>query len=390
MSIRHAAVPDLVSGQPSTDQEQTMPKLSPDPTSYSELGGFLRTRRAELTPEEVGLPSYGSRRRVPGLRREELALLAGVSVTHYTRLEQGRADSVSDSVLDAIARTLRLSDDERAHLQDLARPVTDRGNKVRHTETAPPSVIQLLDAMTEVPAVVLNRCNDILAWNRLGHLLLAGHLPADSPVRSTRRPNLTEILFLSREAQTLYPRWEEEARLAVASLRLTAGRYPDDRRLKELIGELAVRSDKFAALWASHVVRTCVEGVKHIDHPQAGVMELSFQSLSIPGSADQRVIAYTAEPGSPSEGALRRLASTGSVGPPLPAHQPAVPGQQGAGGDQTMPTQPRRQPPGESSEHGALRPGQPRADTELPTQHGNLVAQGEQLYVHGPVGTGEK
>ncbi|MFE7481293.1 helix-turn-helix domain-containing protein [Streptomyces sp. NPDC057552] len=273
----------------------------------SELGDFLRNRRGEVRPQDAGLTAHSPRRRVTGLRREELALLAGVSVTYYTRLEQGRASSASDSVLDAIARALRLTDDETAHLKDLARPGPVRQPPAERPEYADRSVRQLLAAMTEVPALVLDRRNDVLAWNRLGHALLAGHLDRHGPDRPDVRPNLTRLLFLDDRFRTLYADWSEEARRAVASLRLTAGRHPHDRRLAELVGQLVIQSREFASLWARHPVSTCTSGVKHFRHPRVGAMELSFENLLIPGGSGRRVIAYSAEPRTPSEAALRLL-----------------------------------------------------------------------------------
>ena len=276
----------------------------------SELGDFLRSRRAALRPQDVGITPHPTRRRVSGLRREELAMLAGVSITHYTRLEQGRALSASDSVLDAIARTLRLTDDETAHLKDLARPAATAARPTTpRAEQASPSARQLLAAMSEVPALVLDRRNDVLAWNRLGPALLAGPLPADSPEMPSTRPNVTRMLFLDDRYRALYTDWHDEAQLAVASLRLIAGRHPDDRRLTELVGQLTVQCDEFASRWARHPVRTCTSGVKQLRHPLVGTMDLSFENLVIPGSSGQRLIAYTAEPGSPSEAALRLLGS---------------------------------------------------------------------------------
>ncbi|WP_030422931.1 helix-turn-helix transcriptional regulator [Streptomyces sp. SCSIO 75703] len=276
----------------------------------SELGDFLKSRRAALRPEDVGITASPTRRRVTGLRREELAMLAGVSITHYTRLEQGRVTSASDSVLQAIARTLRLTDDETAHLKDLARPahaaLRPAPPRVEH---AGASARQLLSAMADVPALVLDRRNDVLAWNRLGHALLAGHLDATSPDTPATRPNLTRMLFLDEQYRELYPNWNEEAQLAVASLRLVAGRHPDDRALAELVGQLSMKCDRFASRWARHPVRTCTSGVKHLRHPLVGTMDLSFENLVIPGTSGQRLIAYTAEPGSPSEAALRLLGS---------------------------------------------------------------------------------
>ncbi|GAA3139185.1 helix-turn-helix transcriptional regulator [Planomonospora alba] len=272
-----------------------------------ELGDFLKSRRAALDPGELGLRTYGTRRRVSGLRREELAMLAGVSVTHYTRLEQGRAAGASDSVLDALARALRLTEDETAHLKHLARPSAAARPAPARPEHASRSARRLLEAMTEVPALVLDRRNDILAWNRLGHALLAGHLGAAAPDDPAARPNLTRLLFLDEHFRELYPDWPEEATLAVASLRLTAGRHPDDRRLAELVGRLAIQSEEFATRWARHPVRTCTSGVKRFHHPVVGPMELYFENLLIPGGSGQRIIAYSAEPGSPSEAALRLL-----------------------------------------------------------------------------------
>lgn len=277
--------------------------------SPSELGEFLKSRRAALRPEDVGISPHPTRRRVTGLRREELAMLSGVSITHYTRLEQGRALGASDSVLDAIARTLRLTDDEAAHLKDLARPAAASRPASPRSEHASTSARQLLAAMSEVPALVLDRRNDVLAWNRLGHALLARHLPVAGPDTQGARPNVTRMLFLDEDYRELYTNWNEEAQLAVASLRLAAGRHPDDRRLAELVGQLTVQCDEFASRWARHPVRTCTSGVKQLRHPLVGAMDLSFENLVIPGSSGQRLIAYTAEPGSPSEAALRLLGS---------------------------------------------------------------------------------
>jgi transcriptional regulator with XRE-family HTH domain len=276
----------------------------------SELGDFLKSRRAALRPEEVGITPHPTRRRVTGLRREELAMLANVSITHYTRLEQGRATSASDGLLEAIARTLRLTDDETVHLKDLARPAASSSRlappRVAHASA---SARQLLAAMTDVPALVLDRRNDVLAWNQLGHALLAGHLAPESPDTPATRPNMTRMLFLDEQYRELYTNWHDQAQLAVASLRLDAGRHPDDRSLAELVGQLTMNCDEFASRWARHPVRTCTSGVKHLRHPLVGAMELSFENLVIPGTSGQRLIAYTAEPGSPSEAALRLLGS---------------------------------------------------------------------------------
>lgn len=288
----------------------------------SELGDFLKSRRAALRPEDVGITPPPNRRRVTGLRREELSMLAGVSITHYTRLEQGRAPNASDGVLESIARTLRLSDDEKAHLKDLARPAGASSRptppRVAHASA---SARQLLAAMSDVPALVLDRHNDVLAWNRMGHALLAGHLPPESPDTPATRPNLTRMLFLDEQYRELFTNWNEEAQLGVASLRLVAGRHPHDRPLAELIGQLTMNCDEFASRWARHPVRTCTSGVKHLRHPMVGPMDLSFENLVIPGASGQRLIAYTAEPDSPSEAALRLL---GSVTAPVAEDSTAV------------------------------------------------------------------
>ena len=241
-------------------------------------------------------------------------MLAGVSVTHYTRLEQGRATNASDSVLDAIARALQLTDDETAHLKNLARPAVGRRAPKERVPYASSSVRQLLAAMTGVPALVLDRRNDILAWNGLGRALLAGHLDPRAPGTPGTRPNLMWLLFLDEHFRMLYADWNEEAHLAVASLRLVAGRHPDDRRLAELVGQLAIQSLEFASRWARHPVRTCTSGVKRFHHPVVGTLELAFENLHIPGGSGQRMIAYSAEPRTPSEAALRLLASCAATG----------------------------------------------------------------------------
>ena len=253
-----------------------------------DLGAFLRSRRARLTPERVGLVSYGARR-VPGLRREELAQLAGVSATYYTRLEQGQSTNASESVIEALARALELDDDERAHLHRLARPEpTTRRRAPRRPEKVRPSTVRLVDAMA-VPAVVLGRRTDVLAWNARGHRLLAGHVAFDA------RPNLTRLLFLDAHTRELYSRWDEEAARAVASLRIVAGRFPDDPQLGELVGELSVKSPQFAALWARHPVANCVSGMKYLRHPELGELELEFQALNLPDDSGQRILTYTGE-----------------------------------------------------------------------------------------------
>lgn len=274
----------------------------------TELGEFLRSRRDRITPDEVGVRSYG-RRRVPGLRREELAQLAGVSVTYLTRLEQGQSQNASDAVIDALARALRLDPDERAHLDALAHPAPVKRIRASAPEVAKPGAERLLHAMGDVPAVLLGRFNDILAWNRPGHLLLAGHLDHDAPASEEGRPNQMELLFLDPHTRDLYVDWEEEAALAVSSLRYVAAQFADDRRLVELVGELAMNSPEFARLWAGHDVRLCTSGAKRFRHPEVGELELSYEVLHLPEGTGQRILTHTAEPGSPSFAALRLLTS---------------------------------------------------------------------------------
>ncbi|MFD0275742.1 helix-turn-helix domain-containing protein [Kitasatospora sp. NPDC127111] len=278
------------------------------------LGEFLRTRRARLQPEDVGLTAYGTRRRVPGLRREELAQLAGVSITYYTRLEQGQSRNVSDEVLDAIARALRLDGDEHAHLRNLARPGrAAKGRAAERFERARPAVRQLIAAMTDVPAVVVGRRNEVLAWNPLGHALLAGHLDPAGPDRPADRPNLSRLLFLDPRTRALYPRWEAEARAQVAFLRLAAGRHQGDRQLAELIGELSMGSAEFAALWSRHPVHDCLYGTKELRHPVVGGLTLDFEALPLPEASGHRMLLFSAAPGSPSEAGLRLLAASAAA-----------------------------------------------------------------------------
>ncbi|MCX5398975.1 helix-turn-helix transcriptional regulator [Streptomyces sp. NBC_00102] len=273
------------------------------------LGDFLRNRRARLQPEDVGLPSHGTRRRVPGLRREELALLAGVSITYYTHLEQGQSANASDSVLDSLARALRLTPDEHAHLRDLARPPKAKRPVPRRPEYVRATTRRLIEQMPHVPAVVLDGRNDVLAWNALGHALLAGHLDPTSPDDPASRPNLTRMLFLDPHARELYTNWAKEARVALAAMRLTAGRNPQDRALAELIGSLMLQSPDFAGLWSKHPVRDCTVGTKELHHPVVGPMTLDFENLHLSDDTGHRMLLYTAPEGSPSDAALSLLSS---------------------------------------------------------------------------------
>jgi transcriptional regulator with XRE-family HTH domain len=271
--------------------------------SRSEIREFLTSRRARLKATDVGLPDYGARR-VPGLRREEVAVLAGVSVPYYTRLERGDATGVSDSVLEALARALRLDDAERAHLFDLARaiqPLAPPPRRRRGRQVVRPPVQQILDAITGVPAVLTNSRQDFLAANGLARALFAdlfdGH----------ERPNSARFIFLDPRARDLYPDWSSVARDVVGALRSAAGRTPDDRALTDLVGELSTRSEDFRHYWARHDVRWHVSGVKRLHHPRVGDMELRYEGLDVVSDADLTIYAYTAEPGSRSADALALL-----------------------------------------------------------------------------------
>lgn len=267
------------------------------------LGDFLRSRRARVTPEDAGIASYGARR-VPGLRREELALLAGVSVTYYTRLEQGQSTNASRSVIDALARALSLSQDEHAHLHDLARPAATKPRRNARPDHVRVGTKTLIEAMTTIPAIVLGRATEVLAWNRLGHALIAGHFDYAAPEKPSTRPNLTRMLFLDPHTRELYANWDEEASRAVASLRLVAGRYTEDRNLTDLIGELCIASDDFARLWARHPVHNCTSGTKRFSHPEVGTLDVGFEVLHLPDAPGQRIMAYTAPEGSAAQHSL--------------------------------------------------------------------------------------
>ena len=273
------------------------------------LGDFLQARRARLRPEDVGLRELGGpRRRVAGLRREELAQLAGVSVSYYTRLEQGLSRGASAEVLDAIARALLLDTHEREHLDRLAdiarhapRPRRPRPEKL-HEETR-----DLLRAVDGVPALVLGRRSDVLAWNALGHALLAGHLDFDAPDDPARRPNIARLLLLDPHSRELYVDWKRKIRAVVGNLRITVGKYPDDPLLAELIGELTMKSPEFVALWGDHRVQPCDAAAYELHHPVVGSVTVTQQTLSIARSPDQLLIVCTTPAGSPDEEALALL-----------------------------------------------------------------------------------
>lgn len=275
---------------------------------------FLASRRAKIRPEDAGLPAGGNRR-VPGLRREELAALAGVSLSWYTRLERGDAVGASDAVLDAIARTLRLDDVERRHLAELSRGVggAPAASRRRTPAGAIRSTLQLvLDQMTDMPAIIQNERTDILAMNALGKAMYAGLIAG-----SAGQWNHARYLHLDPGSQQFYPEWDQIADYSVAMLHVAAGRNPYDRELSNLIGELATQSEDFRARWAAHDVHEHQTGVKKVRHELVGEMSLIYQTLSLPGEPGLTMYLYTAEPGSPSADALRLLSAW--TAPMLPA-----------------------------------------------------------------------
>jgi len=285
-----------------------------------ELHEFLVSRRARITPQQAGLPAGTSARRVPGLRRSELAVLANVSVEYLTKLERGNATGVSDAVLDAVAQALQLDAAETAHLFALARGArTASGSRRRPTpQRIRPGVQQLLDAMHGVPAFVQNGRLDVLAANSLAKALYS-HLYANDPDGT---PNGARFVFLDERSVELYPDWDKAATDTVAALRAEAGRNPTDRRLNELLGQLA-HNDRFSALWASHNVRWHTSGTKRFHHPVVGELTLAWEGLELGGDPGQALIAFTAEPGSASAEALGFLASWASSGMTSTPHAPA-------------------------------------------------------------------
>jgi hypothetical protein len=268
---------------------------------------FLSTRRARISPGQAGLPVYGGdRRRVPGLRRAEVAVLAGISSEYYIRLERGNTTGVSESVIDGIAHALQLDEAERAHLLDLIRTAaTTRPPRPRPgPQRVRPTVQRVLDSMSGTPAFVLNERLDILTANDLGYALY-------SPIYAdpARPPNNARFIFLDPHAGGFFRDWDNVANDTVALLRAEAGRDPYDRQLSDLIGELSTRSDEFRGRWAAHHVRIHTTGVKVIHHPVVGDLELAFESFPLAADPSQSLLTYTAEPGSPSQDVLSLLAS---------------------------------------------------------------------------------
>jgi transcriptional regulator with XRE-family HTH domain len=271
----------------------------------TEIREFLTTRRARITPQQAGLPVYAGNRRVKGLRREEVATLAGISVEYYTRLERGNVNGVSGDVLDGVARALQLDEAEGNHLVDLVRAAgpTHTARRRATQERVRPAVQRILDAI-DAPAFVRNDRLDVLAANRLGE---AFYSPLyDDPVRPL---NAARFVFLNPRATEFFLDWDTIANDAVGILRAEAGRDPHDRRLSDLIGELSTRSDAFRTRWAAHNVKLHRTGVKRFHHPVVGELTLDFEALALPGDPGQSMLVYNAEPASPSRERLDLLAS---------------------------------------------------------------------------------
>ncbi|MET9294011.1 helix-turn-helix transcriptional regulator [Streptomyces sp. NPDC003077] len=273
----------------------------------ADLREFLRARRARLQPQDVGLPAPGGLRRVVGLRREEVAELSDISIDYYTRMEQGRVRNASPEVLDALAKALRLDEEETRHLHRIARPRATRarttGRPARPQEVRP-MLATLLESLEGLPSLVMGRRMDVLAWNRAAAALL-GDFDAMEP----EARNLARITFLGENSRSLYADWCECARENVAYLRMEAGRHPDDPRLASLVGELAMKSEDFRHWWAEHPVRDKTSGIKRFHHPVVGSLELPYDTLRPADDPDQALITYAPAPGSPSEDALRLLLS---------------------------------------------------------------------------------
>jgi len=269
-----------------------------------EIREFLTTRRAKVTPERAGLPTFGRHRRVAGLRREEVALLAGISVEYYTRLERGNARGVSDSVLDAVCTALQMNDAERDHLLDLVRAANaDRPpRRTSSPQKVRPSIARLADAMNPIPVIVRNGRLDLLYANDMGRALFS------EVFRDPRGPNNARFTFLDPRSRLFWPDWERAASDTVAMLHAEAGRNPYDRSLAELIGELSTRSDEFRVRWAAHDVKNHRSGTKQLRHPLVGELTLTFESLELSADPGLSMSTYAAEPGSASEARLVELA----------------------------------------------------------------------------------
>jgi transcriptional regulator with XRE-family HTH domain len=286
-------------------------------SQHRELGEFLASRRAKLRPEQAGIPA-GNRRRVPGLRRQEIAEIAGLSVDYYVRLEQGRAGNVSQAVLDAIARALQLDEDERSHLWALAQPVASRRRPGR-SQRIRPQLLQILDSL-DLPAVVIGRRMDILAWNQLG----AAVYGVDFGALPEQLRNWPRLVFLGHvDPHALYPDWDRcDGPAIVGYLRLDAGRHPGDPAMSALVGDLSVHSPDFRRWWSAQDVHAESSGRKRINHPVLGELDLMFEMLHPADDPDQALFVHTADPGSPTAEALRLLSNWAAA--PAATDCPAV------------------------------------------------------------------
>ncbi|OYN94685.1 helix-turn-helix protein [Propionibacteriaceae bacterium ES.041] len=299
----------------------------------ADIRDFLATRRARLTPDQVGLPT-SARRRVPGLRREEVAVLAGVSTEWYTRLEKGHIAEVSAEVLDAVAEALRLDEDERTYLHDLARAAKPAHRRTPRRREVPlsPQTQWMLDSVTMSAAFVRNGRLDVIGSNALGRALHAPMFASATTAAHGGVPNFARYHFLDEGSKDFFVDWESGSAATVALLRAEAGRNPDDKPLRELIGELSTASQEFSAFWAAHNIRIRHEGIKRLRHPEVGELELTYQSvtLSAQGRTRQDLSFYTAEPGSADEERLRLLASWTAPGAGV-AEQPKIADSRGSG-----------------------------------------------------------
>jgi transcriptional regulator with XRE-family HTH domain len=274
----------------------------------NDLGDFLTSRRARLSPQQAGLPDFGGRRRVPGLRREEVALIAGMSAEYYKRLERGNAGGVSEAVIDGVSRALQLDEAEHSHLYHLVRAANAGTLPQARRSTRKPQLSagmqQTIDAMSTVPVFIQNGRLDAIATNRLGRALF-------SVMFDDVRPpvNAARFIFLDPRAQDFYQDWPGNTRQIVAILRTEAGRSPYDRQLSDLVGELSTRSDLFRKLWGAHDVREHRTGLKNIHHPVVGDLDLTFQSMDLSSDRGLQMLVFSAEPGSASQDGLQLLAN---------------------------------------------------------------------------------
>lgn len=275
---------------------------------HDDLSEFLTSRRAKLTLADVDLPDFGGRRRVPGLRREEVALLAGMSAEYYKRLERGNATGVSEGIIDGVSRALQLDDAEHAHFNDLVRAANagahpQRRRAVRKHQLTE-GMRQTIEAMSTVPVFIQNGRLDFIGANRLGRLLFSEMLDgAMAPINAAR------FVFLDPRAQTFYQDWQSNTRQIVAILRAEAGRSPYDRQLSDLVGELSTRSELFRKLWGAHDVREHRTGRKSVNHPVVGELTLTYQSMDLVTDRELQMLVFSAEPGSASHDRLQLLAN---------------------------------------------------------------------------------